>query len=744
MIRWSTDSHDLPVCTFTGALPCRAVDREGKAAKIPADPWFLLGNYRTTLFAHVSGEMEWLSGERAWGRLNQGPRPNSGLNRASVKVSPDPRTLAAATAQSLIGIDTIAADPARCKRSFGCGHADYHYQLDRIDVTRRLALAPSRSPQDGVPAVLVTVTLQNTAAIPLSVSYEEGLTARYEMSAQQRQTSEERRARYYGTPHVDAASRTASVVLRGEAEDPDLAPDRDTRSRWELFPPALFLHLLKTPDDILPKTDIRNDGVEVSFTSTVCLEPGATVTLQFVLGHTWDIKPEALVADLLSRLDGEADNFAAAWSKVLPAFSSESSNELRRELRWHAYVLEAMATYSAATGESRVPQGTIYDYDWGLHASARDHFQHALPLCRTNPALARSVLRHLAARTSPEGFIRLCEIGFAVPMEAPYLTSDQQLFYFQLVGEYLAATGDLGFLLEDASSSGSGARTGLDTLEACFRHLRDEIGVGDHGLVRLLNSDWNDAVFYIVKAPYNRVLFTGESHLNTALALTVLPAILVQLDAAASDPRFHSGRERIARLRSSIAGYCTRLEAAFLTDLGERAFPRRMYFAGNAYGEDNMFLEPQAFALQLASIPPDRKAALYREVQARLFENEKIAARQQQAPEFVDEAFDYGSRENGGIWWSLNGPLILGVATFDLEEAWRLFHRTTLAHVATAFPDFWPGLWSSSDNVESSLIPAEGLPDQSDCYADQPVYCAHQHAWVLYCYQRLSELSQAE
>jgi len=35
------------------------------------------------------------------------------------------------------------------------------------------------------------------------------------------------------------------------------------------------------------------------------------------------------------------------------------------------------------------------------------------------------------------------------------------------------------------------------------------------------------------------------------------------------------------------------------------------------------------------------------------------------------------------------------------------------------------------------LIPTEGLPDQTWTFFESPVYCAHAHAWPLYCYYRL-------
>ena len=74
-----------------------------------------------------------------------------------------------------------------------------------------------------------------------------------------------------------------------------------------------------------------------------------------------------------------------------------------------------------------------------------------------------------------------------------------------------------------------------------------------------------------------------------------------------------------------------------------------------------------------------------------------------------------------------------------IDEAWKLFHNMTFKHYSEEFPEYWSSYWSAADNVESSLIPEEGLPDQSLGYADIPVFCAHPHAWLVYCYYYLSE-----
>jgi hypothetical protein len=64
----------------------------------------------------------------------------------------------------------------------------------------------------------------------------------------------------------------------------------------------------------------------------------------------------------------------------------------------------------------------------------------------------------------------------------------------------------------------------------------------------------------------------------------------------------------------------------------------------------------------------------------------------------------------------------------------RLLKKMTFDNFSKSFPAYWSSYWSAADNIESSLIPEEGLPDQTWNYSASPIYCAHPHAWVLYCY----------
>jgi cellobiose phosphorylase len=108
------------------------------------------------------------------------------------------------------------------------------------------------------------------------------------------------------------------------------------------------------------------------------------------------------------------------------------------------------------------------------------------------------------------------------------------------------------------------------------------------------------------------------------------------------------------------------------------------------------------------------------------------------------ERFEAGNRENGGMWYALNGPLVCALAAFAPEDAREVLERLTLTHHARTFPDQWPGIWSSSDNLESGLRETAGMPDPEWIWSDTPIYCAHPHAWILVGWRRLSSQSGAE
>lgn len=128
--------------------------------------------------------------------------------------------------------------------------------------------------------------------------------------------------------------------------------------------------------------------------------------------------------------------------------------------------------------------------------------------------------------------------------------------YFLLLSEYLRVTENYTFLTEKIQpfpARDQQEMTVLEFTEKCFVFLRDTVGTGAHGLVRLLNSDWDDAVYYIAKVPYNNVVLTGESHMNSAMAVSILQTLIPQLSSAA---------ERLIAVKKYFRNFLERLRIA--------------------------------------------------------------------------------------------------------------------------------------------------------------------------------------
>lgn len=724
--KWSFE-NDMPSFEYTGALPYTEKLPSGKKVNLPEDPFFLLGNPQISIFAHVGGEMEIITGRRSWGRCNFGTLSHQYDNRVVLNLN----------GQSFIltGTDGVYANPEKTVRKFGCGYAGYKCKVDDVTVERTWSVVPPEDEKGGAAAAIITVVISNNSDKEAEGSFAESIGAHYREIQYQLASEDYLPVRFEYGAYCD--DETAGYIIKGICKDPIIAPARESMSKYEVFPPYPAVRCL----DGSTKTEARknDEGKElINIERSFNLKKGESIRIRFVyaLLHSRNFDEMNAVCEAVNC---EGETHEDAWKSYLPKIEDEDNMALKREIIWHAYSLEAMATYSEFYDETKIPQGTCYDYMWGKHASARDNFQHALPLVYFRPEMCKSVLRYMMMRTTAFGEVRLIESGVGYAEHEGYFTSDQQLFFFLLMEEYLRVTGDYGFLddtIRPYPVWNQQEMTVLEMIKSCFVFLRDTISTGEHGIVRLFNSDWNDTVYYIENVPYHSVFLRGESHMNSAMAVSILDRFIPQIKRYCSEKKAVQA-DLGSILTDSMEQYRSRVYDAFMKDLGDRAFPRRMYFNSLPYGEDNMFLEPMGYTLWIKDFPVEKKKALYDQMVKRLYENEILGAREQENPQFESETYEKGSRENGGFWWALNGPVIMGLCTFDKDEAAKRAGQMTMQHLEETVPQYWTSYWSAADNVESSLIEENGLPDQSENYADQPVYCAHPHAWIVYLYYYL-------
>ncbi len=731
---WGTDRFDMPYFSYTGVLPYKVALKNGDEATISNDPYFLLGNYRFKMFVHISGEYEIYSTERVISHFNK--KENS---QASIKIDDK--------SYQLTGVNSVAADPQKTSRIFGAGFAEFTYNLPGIICKRVISVLPSERINEGTSAFRITVSFKNSSDKNIELNYSESLEALFEKIAN---STEHNKIKYKLTFQKNSDELAKGFTKIVSDSDPFPVINRNDYSYNEYFPAVLFASAEFTGDH---KIIVTNNKFKGNYKTT--LKPGAKATINFIIGYSptgSDEEIDAIRKTMMS-FDYTPDfaspitdsPFANRWNKRVEHFENERDSELRRELIWHNYVLEAIATHSDYFNETFIPQGCMYFFSWGMRAAPRDQLQHGLAACYTNPELAKSILRYVLKKSDTKGNIPFMDMGNGMVTSMYFQTSDQQLFFFMLLAEYLRITKDYNFLLEEVpcfpAKKDTRKITVLNRLGGYFRNLKEEIGVGPHGLIRLRNSDWNDIVFYKLDTKYNAFFLSNESLMNTTMAASILPKLNKELQIAANQPAFANDTVYISNLTTSISKYRDKVWNAFLIDNGNRTFARRMYFNNKSVGDDNMFLEPQGFLMQVNDFSVEKKQTLYNEIQNRILNSEITGARQEEKPEI--SADDFGTRENGGIWYSLNGPLVIGLSTWNKDAAWNLFHRLTLKNQSEKFPQYWSCYWSSFDSVDSSVLPSEGIHAQLKGWKtlnQKVTYCSHIHAWLIYSYKYLNEL----
>jgi cellobiose phosphorylase len=741
---WIEDPRGLPAYILTAKLPIETHSADGKLFPMRQDPIFLLGNYRLTLFVHGSGIWQIITGERSWARLNAAGN-SYGANRSVLRVKTPDRE----SCYSLVGLDSLAADPTICRRTFGTGFAQFEYALNGgLSVVRTISVAPSQHINEGLPGFVVSVTLRNQGTQTITLTHEEAVLANYEAMVDRLQPPAKRLVHYAHRASVNQKDLAVRCNLTAESDDPTVLRGRSEASRFDAFPPSLMLVGLTLPNaveraDVFTEPDASGGYFLVERFSTK-LAPGEERTLHWLVSLVPQGE-DGVVTALRQDVDvtKTAPFFRDDWKRRLPNFAHEPDPLWRREMTWHAYVLEAMATYSEYYHETFIPQGETYDYEMGMTAAPRDQLQHSLPLSYVDPALAKSTIRYILKKMTRRGEIPYLSNGFGMTSNSAWNTSDQQLYLFLAVGEYLRITGDYAFLSEMSEylpMEGNYQGSTLEKLDGAFGYLRDEVGYGPHGLVRLMNSDWSDMIYS--DTPIYRYFFTAESHMNSAMVLAVMPNLIEQINRALSHPELRIDFAEGRRLVEGMSRYLEGMRKAYYADLGEARFSKRLYFdAEHSWGADTMHVEPQSYLMLAPDFPRERKQVLWEEVQARLLKGEQIGVRQREAP--LEKAmYQAGTGENGGVWFALVGPMIAGVGTIDKPAAWSLLLRLSMDQFAKTFPDYWVGQWTAPECFNSACTgPIAGLPRTGDnwTWTSFPVFCAHAHAWPLYCYCRLRE-----
>jgi Glycosyl hydrolase 36 superfamily, catalytic domain len=433
------------------------------------------------------------------------------------------------------------------------------------------------------------------------------------------------------------------------------------------------------------------------------LAKGEKKTLRFAYGY----EPKGVPGMQRARAyaapaDPLADSLAA-WKKRLAYVKVPgASSEMHRELAWRSHVLLGHTVQNDYYGEKYTAQGSAYLYLHGADGVPRDQALYAVATSYLDPSVAKGNLRMVMAVTDAvTGQKAYSFTGYGVNEGASLHNSpsDVDLFFFVGLSEYLAATGDRAFLgdhvaFHPKTSSflppGANGTSVLDHVRVAFRHLKDKVGLGSHGLVRISDGDWSDGIVYEDLSPSAVALTTsnGESIPNSQMALYVLPLIADQI--AALDPAL------AAEMRAYASTLAAPVRSAFGTRWFGRAWVRnsinQSYLKGtdaasDPYRANFIDLEAQPWGILAGALDANQTKTVLDEIETRLDADSPIGPR---------------LRQGGQVWPAISQLMTWAYARHRPAAAWRSLDEHLYATHAQTFPAQWMGILEGPDGFDSA------------------------------------------
>ena len=503
---------------------------------------------------------------------------------------------------------------------------------------------------------------------------------------------------------------------------------------------------LNKPFDLNTKNADSNSAMLIK--REIYLDVNESKTLFFAYGYlNEDVKLELLLNRYKENLKNQWAISCVSWKRNRIKLSIPDNQWIDRELTWHNYYLRGALTYDSYFKEHILSQGHVYQYIIGFQGAARDPLQHVMPFIYCKPILVKQVIRYTLKTINKKGEIPYGITGFGQIMPVAFKPSDLELWLLWCCSEYVLATRDTDFLKEEVPSYPIYKRKTLvepikNILLRCYNHFTKDSNVGQHGLQRISNGDWNDGAVlgHVPEENHEEVRRVGESVLNAAMATYVLDLYSEMLRFIGDDDNSENVRKYAEAQRKAV-------RAQWMGKWFRRAWLTEEL---GWIGEDQLWLEPQPWAI-IGSITDIKQSKILAQTINKLVRTSEIGAR------LISKGIDrlnreLGMRVNGGIWPSINGTLIWALSLVDRKMAWEEWKKNSLAVHAESFPDIWYGIWSGPDTYNSDLSKYPGQTHFFEYYitknqldenhmkndpfginwTDFPVLNLHPHAWPLF------------
>ena len=593
-------------------------------------------------------------------------------------------------------------------------------------------------------------------AVELRRKFSDRFTHRYQMLGVKTGLLESKHFTGRDAEEEKMFARMKAALTKGG--NPFLAPIQEPAAGADfddLHPPATFLVSLDGPADgfatdgksffgaggaaapagIAGPLDGRLEengaGSALLLERAITLAPGERRTLYFLYGYL----PEGMeAAPLIARYGKHParvwQESSRQWKEKGMRFETPAEPWVKRETAWHYYYLRSSLTYDDYFGEHILSQGGIYQYSMGFQGAARDPLQHAMPFLFSDPQIVKEILRYTLKEVRADGSVPYGIVGHgAIAPISMDNSSDMPLWLLWAASEYVLATRDTAFLDERIH----GQAPVRELLARCFRHLVDDVGPGEHGVMRMLNDDWNDAlVLFWGSHTMKETIAKGESVLNSAMAAWVFDYYAALLAYAGGD----AGQAAQIRQKAD-----ENRKAARAQWTGK--WLRRAWLGPTAgwLGEKGLWLEPQPWGILGGVTDAEQTRELVAQMDELLRRDSPIGAMQMNKnPDITSQPMaEPGTSISGGVWPSLNATLVWALARVDGAMAWDEWKKNTLARHAEAYPEVWYNTWSGPDTLNSTLSkhPGETVNSGFLRYTDFPIANLHSHACTLYAAAKL-------
>jgi cellobiose phosphorylase len=248
-----------------------------------------------------------------------------------------------------------------------------------------------------------------------------------------------------------------------------------------------------------------------------------------------------------------------------------------------------------------------------------------------------------------------------------------------------------------------------------------EVGFGEHGLIKCNDGDWSDGISLMVKSR-RKFLKHGESSFNSSFALYIIPRVLKLIKT----PKKHfidACLKQIELLKQSI-----------FKSYNGKWFYRGWDGIGNPIGDSTLHLEHHTWLLISKVLDNEKALELINQIYNILDKPSPIGQYISYPPvKTYLKVLPKGWDVNGGIWHAINALLTWAYSLYDKQKAFNSLIKNSLAYRAEHYPNIWYGIWSAPDSyiADYSENAGEAFYHFATPMCDFPIMNLNAHATYL-------------